>query len=247
MHADLERLIRLQQIDLFGESARRRVADHPILVEGLDTRLASATDGLATARTRVAENQTARRAIEKDLEMIQMRLSKFKGQLMDVKTNKEYQAMLKEIEAAQTEIRRLEDRILERMLEADELATRQKHAEARLAADKQAIASERAQLEEETTRLQQELEEATSKRAQVVAEVAPGPLWTYELVRGRRGTAVAEVKGDYCSACHVRLRPQAANELRRNDMLFQCEHCQRLLYYPPVAAPAADNGTGADS
>ena len=247
MHADLERLIRLQQIDLFGESARRRVADHPSLVQGLDTRLASVTDGLETARALVAENQAARRAVEKDLAMIQTRLSKFKGQLMDVKTNKEYQAMLKEIEAAQTEVRHLEDRILERMLEADELAARQKNAETRLAADKQVIACERTQLEEETTRLQRELEEATSKRAQVVAEVAPGPLWTYELVRGRRGTAVAEVKGDYCSACHVRLRPQAANELRRNDMLFQCESCQRILYYPPAAAPAAENGTGAHS
>ena len=68
--------------------------------------------------------------------MINGRLSKFKDQLMEVKTNKEYTAMLKEIEAAQTELRRLEDRLLERMLEADDLAARQKDAEAGLADDK---------------------------------------------------------------------------------------------------------------
>jgi predicted nucleic acid-binding Zn-ribbon protein len=140
MHADLDRLIRLSHIDLFSESARRRIADHPTLVQGLDTRLAAATTALEAARAAVTDNQANRRAVEKDLAMINSRFSKFKDQLMEVKTNKEYTAMLKEIEAAQTELRRLEDRLLERMLEADDLAARQKEAEAGLAQDKGVIA-----------------------------------------------------------------------------------------------------------
>jgi predicted nucleic acid-binding Zn-ribbon protein len=235
MHADLDRLIRLQQIDLFSENARRRIADHPDLVEGLDARLASATAALDAARAKVADNQANRRAVEKDLSMITARLSKFKDQLMEVKTNKEYTAMLKEIEAAQTELRRLEDRLLERMLEADDLAAVLKDAERRLAADKAAIAIERQQLEEETVRMQRELDEAVSSRAQVVADMSPAALSTYETVRSRRGSAVAEVRGGYCSACHVRLRPQIANELRKQDTIFQCESCQRFLYHPPAA------------
>jgi uncharacterized protein len=246
MHADLDRLIRLQQIDLSCESARRRIADHPNLVQGLDARLASATEALEAARAKAAENQSSRRAVEKDLSTIQSRLSKFKDQLMEVKTNKEYTAMLKEIEAAQTAVRQLEDQILERMLESDELASRQKEAEARLAADKGVIADERKRLEEETIRLQRELDDATSGRAQVVGEISSGALATYETVRGRRGTAVVEVKGGYCSACHVRLRPQAANELRRNETIFQCESCQRILYYPPQATTSAEDGAGAE-
>jgi len=244
MDADLDRLIRLQQLDLFSENGRRRIADHPNLVAGLDTRLASATQVLEAARAKIADNQAARRAVEKDLAMVQSRLSKFKGQLMEVKTNKEYTAMLKEIEAAEVEVRQLEDRLLERMLEADELAARQKQAEAGLAADKRTIADERKQLEDETTRLQRDVEEWTSARAQVVTEMSPAALAIYETVRGRRGTAVVEVKGGYCSACHVRLRPQAANELRKNETIFQCEHCQRILYYPPMAAP--ENAAGAE-
>jgi uncharacterized protein len=245
MHADLDRLIRLQQLDLFSENARRRIADHPNLVEGLDARLASATGALDAAKAKAAENQAGRRAVEKDLAMINGRLSKFKDQLMEVKTNKEYTAMLKEIEAAQTELRRLEDQLLERMLEADDLAARQKDAEARLLADKGAIAAERTQLEEETVRLQGELEEATSTRAHVVAEVSPAVLSAYDTVRSRRGLAVAEVKGGYCSACHVRLRPQAANELRKQETLFQCESCQRFLYYRSEMTP--EPGAGAEA
>lgn len=245
MDADLDRLIRLQQIDLARETARRRIADHPVLVQSLDTRLASATEALEAARAKVAENQAARRTVEKDLGMIQARLSKFKDQLMEVKTNKEYTAMLKEIEAAQGEVRRLEDRILERMLEYDELMGTQKAAEARLAADKAVIAAERKQIEEETVRLEREVEDSTSARARVVSEISPGVLATYDTVREKRGTAVVEVKGGYCSACHVRLRPQAANELRRNEIIFQCESCQRILYYPPQTATTAEETTGA--
>jgi uncharacterized protein len=246
MHADLDRLIRLQQFDLFIENARRRIDDHPSLVEGLDARLASATEALEAARAKVAENQAARRAVEKDLAMIQARLSKFKGQLLDVKTNKEYTAFLMEIEVAQTEVRQLEDRILERMLEADDMVARQKEAEKGLAAAKAAVAEERKLLEAETVRLRRELEDATSARATLITEVPPTVLTTYETVRGRRITAVVEVKkGGYCSACHVRLRPQAVNELRKNEIIFQCESCQRILYYPSTTA-APETGAGAD-
>jgi len=64
-------------------------------------------------------------------------------------------------------------------------------------------------------------------------------------VREKRGTAVVEIKSGYCSACHVRMRPQAANELRRNDIIFQCESCRRILYFPPQAPTPADSADGA--
>lgn len=247
MHADLEHLIRLQQTDTFIEGARRRIADHPALVQALDARLASATESLEAAKARVAENQAARRAVEKDLAMIQARLSKFKDQLMEVKTNKEYTAMLKEIEVAQHEVRQLEDRILERMLEADDLSARQKEAEAKLAADKAAVAAERKQLEEETAGLHSGLEEAVARRAALAAEVSPSALSIYETVRAKRGTAVVELQNGYCSACHMRLRPQVANELRRNEIIFQCESCQRVVYFPAQPAGGAANSEGATS
>ncbi len=241
MDADLDRLIRLQQTDTFIDNARRRIADDPALVEGLDSRLASAAAGVEAAKAKVAENQAARRAVEKDLAMIQGRLSKFKGQLMEVKTNKEYTAMLKEIEAAQHEVGQLEERILERMLEADDLARLQKDAEAKLAADKGVIAVERQRIGQETGQLQRDLEVAVARRAQIIGEISPAALGTYETVRARRGTAVVEVRAGYCSACHVRLRPQVANELLRNEMIFQCESCQRVLFIPPQPASGVEN------
>jgi hypothetical protein len=243
MLVDLERLIQLQQIDSFGEGARRRIADQPALAEALDARLAAASSGLEAARADLAASQTARREVEKNLAAIQMRLSKYKGQLMEVKTNKEYQAVLKEIEAAQAEVRQLEDRILERMLEADDLTARVKLAESQLVADKALVAAERKQLDEEIEKLKVELDETVGRRAALVAQLPANVLSTYDTVfRGRRGLAVVEAKAGFCTACHVRLRPQMYNELYRNDSIQQCSSCQRILYFvrQPAGAPDAD-------
>jgi predicted nucleic acid-binding Zn-ribbon protein len=231
MHADLERLIRLQHLETFVESARRTIAELPERVASLDARLSSARAAVDSARQRLAENQSARRAAEKELAAQQARLSKFKDQLMEVKTNKEYQAMQKEIEVAQKQVRQLEDRILERMIEADEIAAAVAGAEQGLVAEQGEIDAERRRLEDEARTLQAELERVAVRRQALVSEISAPAMATFELLMGRRGTAVVEARDGHCTACHVRLRPQAYNDLRRNDSLMQCDSCQRILYF----------------
>jgi len=249
MNADLGRLIRLQQLDTFMEEARRRIAGHPARLQALDSRLSEATEGLAEAKRRLEATNTARRSVEKDLAMVQSRLSKYKDQLMEVKTNREYQAMLKEIEVAQSEVRRLEDLILEHMLAVDDQAALVKDADSRLAGAKTSSAEERQQLEREIVDLEAELERSQAARQEVAAGLPAQVLDIYQtLARGRRGLALAEAKGGLCTACHVRLRPQMFNEIRRNDTLFQCDSCQRILYFvhPQEAAGAEPPAGGAE-
>lgn len=231
MHADLERLIRLQHLETFVESARRTIAELPERVASLDARLSSARAAVDSARQRLAENQSARRAAEKELAAQQARLSKFKDQLMEVKTNKEYQAMQKEIEVAQKQVRQLEDRILEKMIEADEIAAAVAGAEQGLVVEQGEIDAERRRLEDEARTLQAELERVAVRRQALVSEISAPAMATFELLMGRRGTAVVEARDGHCTACHVRLRPQAYNDLRRNDSLMQCDSCQRILYF----------------
>src|SRR6266581_5338664 len=106
MHPDLERVITLQRLDSAAQDAQRRLADEPERAKALDARLAGAHQRLTTAKERLAANQNARRAIEKDVAVHQARLSKFRDQAMAVKTNQEYHAVQKEIGFAQTEIKR---------------------------------------------------------------------------------------------------------------------------------------------
>ena len=109
MNSDLQHLIRLQQLDTDIESARRRIAEIPSVQLALDARLAEQQAAVAALKQRLAESQTARRATEAEVASLQTRLSKYKGQLMEVKTNKEYQAMQKEIATAQEAVRADED------------------------------------------------------------------------------------------------------------------------------------------
>lgn len=240
MHPDLDRLVRLQQIETFSEGARRRIADLPDRIGALDARLVAAQGAVDGAKGRLSANQAARRDLDRDLATVQGRLAKFKDQLMEVKTNREYQAMQKEIEVAQTEVRRIEDRILERMLEADEISQEIREAEAAAAAERQAVSDERRRLEDEATGLQAELDRASVTRQTLMAELAPDLLGLFEHVsKGRRGIAVAEARDGHCTLCNVRLRPQMFNEVRRNESVIQCESCQRILYFAARSEPAA--------
>jgi predicted nucleic acid-binding Zn-ribbon protein len=240
VHADLEHLIRLQKLDTAAEEARRAISALPERLGAIDAQLTSARAELADAKSRLAENQERRRAIEKDLSVVQTRLSRFKDQLMEVKTNREYQAMLKEIETAQHEVQGFEEKILERMLEADELTAAIKAAEGRLATAERTAAAERQALEAQRVAMETQLDDTARARQDVVAQLPATTLEIFEQVsRTRKGVAVAEARDGHCVVCHVRLRPQVFSEVRRNDRVIQCESCQRILYYVPPAAGAS--------
>ena len=132
---------------------------------------------------------------------------------------------------AQGEIKKHEDAILERMLEADELTATIKAAEADLATQQKAIDAERARMKTEDAERQKALEKVVADRAALVAQIDKQVLATYERVAANRhGVAVADAHDGICSVCHVRLRPQVANTVRRNDSIVQCDSCQRILY-----------------
>jgi predicted nucleic acid-binding Zn-ribbon protein len=159
---------------------------------------------------------------------------------MEVKTNKEYQAMQKEIATAEEAVRSHEDRILEQMEEADVLGRQAKATEGELARQRAEIAAERARLDEERGATDRAVEKTTAERAAVARELSPQALNLFEHVaRQRKGLAVAEARDGHCMVCHVRLRPQVFNEVRRNEALIQCDSCLRILYFAPATENAA--------
>jgi predicted nucleic acid-binding Zn-ribbon protein len=240
MHPDLERVIHLQQIEDASERARRTIADEPARQQQFAAALDAARLALEHERGRLAANQAARREIEKELAMQQARLSKFRDQLMAVKTNREYQAMQKEIETAQHEIRKQEDRLLERMLEFDEVTGQVKQAEQAFAAQQAAIEAERATLAAQLAEAGAAIGTLAAERAALAAQISPPILALFERVlKYRKTSAVTPVRAGRCSTCQILIRPQTVNELRRNEIIYQCASCQRILYYEDVPQAAA--------
>jgi len=239
MLADLQSLIELQDLDLSAERLRRRIADFPASQAAIDGRLNDLTAAVAAVKDRMSASQSARREIEKDLAAVQGRLSKYKDQLMEVKTNKEYHAMQTEISTAEQLVRQQEDRLLDRMEEAETQAAELKAAEAALKAGQAQAARERQDLEAERTAADHELARTAAERSALVARLTPQALALFEHVsKHRRGLAMSEARDGHCMQCHVRLRPQVYNDVRRNESLIQCESCSRILYFVP--APTAD-------
>jgi len=240
MNADLERLIALQQLDSAADAARRTLAAEPEHEVALAARLDAATQQVAAAKEHLAANKNARAALEKDVAMHQGRLSKFRDQGMAVKTNQEFQAIQHEIAFAQTEIKKIEDAILERMMESDDQAAAVKTAEAQLAAEQRAIDADRRAGSAAHIEMQAALERIAVQRAALIAGLDKQVLATFDAVsRKRNGVAMSEARAGVCTICHVRLRPQVFNTVLRNDSILQCDHCNRILYYVPVPASAA--------
>jgi predicted nucleic acid-binding Zn-ribbon protein len=160
---------------------------------------------------------------------------------MSVKTNLEYQAMQKEIGFAQGEVKALEDRILELMLEGDDLTAIVKDAETQLASEQKAVDADRRKMASELAELSASLEQMSKERSQVVSGLDSRVLATFESIsRRRNGVAVAEARDGVCTICHVRLRPQVFNTVRRNEEIVQCDSCNRILYFVPGAQTPAD-------
>jgi uncharacterized protein len=241
VNKDLEVLIALQRLDTEADEASRKLADEPKRQQAFEARLETARGHVNDAKARLTESQNARREIEKQVAVHQGRLSKFRDQLMAVKTNVEYQAMQKEIEFAQKEIKGLEDTILERMLEGDDLTAGLKKAEGELAVEQKAVDAEKRTLTAELAQLRTTAERLTAERKTLVSSLDPKVFAIFESVsRRRHGIAMAQARDGICTICHVRMRPQVFNTVLRNEEILQCDHCNRIFYYVP--GPPASTG-----
>ena len=239
MSPDLQRLIKLQQLESTIADARATIAAHPQRLADADTRLNESKQAVETAKGRLKENQEARRNLEKDVAVYQGRLTKFKDQLSLVKTNKEYQAMQHEIATAQSDLGGVEEKVLELMLEADTITADVKRTEAALTTRHKEIDKEKKELTEELASVETSLKEASEARAELVKDLDARLMAIFEQVaRVRKGVAISTATRDgLCAACHVRLRPFVFQQIRQNDAIIQCESCHRILYWIPPPPP----------
>ncbi len=243
MLADLERLIALQRIETDRAGVARVVHEVPQRQAALDERAAGSRAAFEDAKGRHAAVSTAKREAEKEMAAAESRLAKFRDQQQNVKTNKEYQAMLHEIDTAKAGVDTWQEQVLIKMDEVDEAAASLKTAEASLKSVEAEIAEAKRALDAERGDAESTLAALDAERATVAATIEDArALIIFDgLVKNRKTTAVVQAVNGLCTECRVRLRPQVFSEIRRNDQIRQCDNCQRIVYYvPPPAAPAAD-------
>jgi len=239
MNPDLEGLIRLQRAETELRRVESALADVPTRRAELDAGVASEKGRLDAAREAAAHSLKARRQLESDLQDLETKRSKYKGQLMEVKTNKEYTAMLHEIEAVEREVRSREDQILAEMERAETLAADVKREEAEFKNVEARHRDETRLLDARAEGLGKEAARLTAERDAIAATIGADARELFLRVARLRGTAVAEARDGMCQLCHVKLRPQMFMDLKRNDEVVQCPSCSRILFFePPVPVEA---------
>jgi predicted nucleic acid-binding Zn-ribbon protein len=181
-----------------------------------------ARKAVETAKAQLDTTRKNQRAREKDLEDNRVKRQKYEGQLYQVKTNKEYSAVLVEIEEVKQEKSRIEEDILAFM-----------ETQERLASDvKEEGKAEEATLTETLRGVEAELATVRSERTELAGGLSQGVLADYDNIRRHRGVAVAEVtKPNSCGGCRVTITPQRLQELRQQSTFIHCESCGRYLYW----------------
>ncbi len=245
MHPDLKSVIELQHLDLKIAELAAQIEALPGQIRTLQAQLDDFIHTHEERKKRLAANQKERKDLEGEIKIIQEKISKHKDQLYQVKTNEQYRAMLKEIEGEEGNIRKIEDQILEKMIEAEEIQKLIAEAQARLEGEKARVAGEIKHLEKEQQDDVRERDELQARRNQIAGALGESVRNLYERIRSARGgQAVAEVREGLCTACNVLLRPQVYNEVRTNETLQTCENCGRIMYYGEALPAPSENPAG---
>lgn len=232
MNTHLQLLIAFQHLDSKIIQLQERTHQIPESIEELNTTLDESREKLEEAETFLGEKNARRRDLELDVEALRGKLSKYRSQLTEVKTNKEYQAVLHEIATAEGEITTKEDQILEGMMVIEEKEQLGETLRKEFEHKEKEILQKRSELEKFAAEAQAQIDDLENEKSQLGTQIPDELSQQYgKIATARNGLALAEAKDQSCQACHVKLRPQLFAELKTKQEIITCENCNRFLYW----------------
>jgi uncharacterized protein len=235
MDAQLKTLIDLQGVDTRIAAHEAEAARLPKEIAAIHAEIEAAKKDVDAGKARLDAAKKDQRTREKDLEVVQAKRSKTEGRLYEVKTNKEYSAVLAEIEEIKQEKGRVEEEILVLMESQERLTADIKDAEGRYKARETQGKQEEAALQEKLRAVEADLALVRTERAELARQLPAPVLADYDkLLKARGGLALAQVvKPNLCGGCRMTVTPQRLQELRAQSALLPCESCGRYLYWLP--------------
>jgi uncharacterized protein len=243
--------MQVQSVDLRLNDVRARLVSFPKKIAELDRRITAARGEVEHSKAAQLATIKDRKKYELDVEQWKEKVRKYKDQTSQIKTNEAYKALQHEVQMAEAEILKAEDRLLEQMVASEEYDRRIRASEKALREVEEITRSERTKVETENVATEKEFAELNAERERLAAEIPEDMRDHYErIAKKHNGVSLAEVRDEKCTACGMRVRPHVFQEMRRanSQQMFHCETCTRILYYvEPAAAPAAASTTQASA
>lgn len=230
----ISKLIEIQRLDNLISDAEEKLAGIPDYLEAAEAELESAQKDFDTFKEKYDKDLSAKNEVETGYEENKAQLEKAQKKLPEVKNNKEYEAVLKEMDTLKKNVNEAEYKLLELNEAVDKHKSEDDGVVKRLEDAKVKQAEALKQRDEENSELTAELAENKEKRIESVKGVKKSLLAKYDRVRNARNNlAVVRVDNETCTGCYIKVPPQLYVEVVKDKELYQCPNCQRFLYYKP--------------
>lgn len=230
----LKILMELQVVDSQVYQLQRELALKPAEGARLKVEHQQFADGLKRMEERYKALEVKRNQMEMELGEKENQIKKLQGQIFQVKTNKEYSALQKEIEGFKADKSVLEEEILKFMEETDQVKGRLAGEREMLRSKESGLKTALEKLDEETGKIKTFTQQLQTNRQTLIPKVDPPILTRYErILAAKEGLALVPVRGDACGGCNIVLPPQLINEVYLATRLVLCESCARILYGEP--------------
>jgi predicted nucleic acid-binding Zn-ribbon protein len=232
LKAQLELLWELQKIDLELKGIKEEKDRYPKEMKKLDERQKIEKERIQNGKEKIESLEKTRRQKEGHLNLEQEKIKKAEGRMSEVKTNKEYQAMLSEIDTIKETNSRIEEEILQVMDEIDELKKDLSKREKEVGVSVEKIEAERGKLKEKMAHDETIWNEQMERREALSKQIESKLFKLYNTLKEKRqGIGVVNVKNETCQGCFVNVPPQMFIEVQKNNALIRCPNCNRILYW----------------
>lgn len=232
MKKQIEILVKFQRIEIEKKQIQLKLDDVSTKIEALDNRVAESENLLESESVRLDDLKKQYRQFESDVQMNLAQIQKSNEKLRSVKTNKEYQSMLKEIDEVKKKNSLLEDEMIACLDQMDVVEQDINEKTKALSEFKDQAAADKASILSDTEEGRKRLAQLEIEQENVFQQVDPDLMKKYVAVKALvRNTALAAVKNAVCQGCNLNIPPQLFNELQRFESLTFCPHCQRIIYW----------------
>ena len=231
-------LIKLQDCDsqLVKLSSKKKIL--PENIEKLDKEFILFKEGIEKNKIKYDELKSRHTENENKIKKVNEGIVKTKERMLEVKNNKEYQAMLKEIEIAESSRGEIETQIISLLDELDKLSVLVKKDEEILKQSRSKYEQDKKAMEDDLNAVDTDVANWEQKRIDLQKDVPDELLVRYERIKKRnKGVGVTSVWKSVCNGCHMNIPPQLYNELQRSDDLLSCPNCNRIMYFQDMEKP----------
>jgi predicted nucleic acid-binding Zn-ribbon protein len=232
VETDFENLIKLQKLDIEIRNTSVLLDDFPHQIEEINQKSEESLQMVQDAKDNFSQNQKNRRDLESELQDTKEKIARYKRQLNEVKTNKEYSSLLKEIDETKEKIDSLEEEIIGEMLSADDIEKEIKLASKKADEVQTELAKKKETIIQEKNKAEAKLRDLEEEKENLLPKIPSDQMKLYKQIsRKKNGIVLSPVTDEFCTMCHMRIRPQMVNELIAGSQIITCENCGRILYY----------------